>query len=479
MRGENRTSQERKMGNDFFGMAISRRHLLRTSACGFGYLALADLCARAATQSSAGGSESATGSALAPKAPHFKARAKRVIFLYMQGAPSHVDTFDYKPKLKADNGKSVDGKGSARKLLASPFKFARQGRSGLWLPDIFPNLGKHADDLCLLNSMYTDAAVHPQATVQLHTGTFRFVRPSMGAWVLYGLGSTNKALPGFLTINPAGGTQTYGSAFLPASYQGTKIEGVGGGKGGNQVANIENPKLTAQLQRKQLDLLASINREQLARDKVNPELEGVIESYELAFRMEGAVPEVMDLSTEKKETLAAYGIDEPGTDRFGRQCLLARRFAEKGVRFIELSIGNWDQHNNLKAQLTTNAHAIDKPIAALLADLKQRGMLQDTLVVWGGEFGRTPSAQGKDGRDHNNKGFSMWLAGGGVKGGYRHGATDEHGVEAVEKKMHINDLHATMLYLLGLDHTRLTYQYSGREIRLTDLAGVVANDIVA
>ena len=270
--------------------------------------------------------------------------------------------------------------------------------------------------------MYTDVAVHPQATTMLHTGNFRFVRPSMGAWVLYGLGTENQDLPGFLTINPAGGTPSYASAFLPASYQGTKIEGVGGGGGraedrpGSQVANIENPKLTAQLQRKQLDLLGAINREQLDTDKVNPELEGVIESYELAFRMEGAVPEVMDLSSEKKETLAAYGIDEEGTDRFGRQCLLARRFAEKGVRFIELGFGNWDQHSNLKAKLTTNAHAIDKPIAALLGDLKQRGMLKDTLVVWGGEFGRTPAAQGKDGRDHNNKGFSMWMAGGGVKG---------------------------------------------------------------
>jgi uncharacterized protein (DUF1501 family) len=291
-----------------------------------------------------------------------------------------------------------------------------------------------------------------------------------------------------LTINPAAGTQSYASAFLPASYQGTKIEGIGGSGGGrrgghgqrpSQVANIENPKLTAQLQRKQLDLLGAINREQLERDRVNAELEGVIESYELAFRMEGAVPEVMDLSSEKKETLAASGIDEEGTDRFGRQCLLARRFAEKGVRFIELGFGNWDQHSNLKAQLTTNAHAIDKPIAALLGDLKQRGMLRDTLVVWGGEFGRTPAAQGKDGRDHNNKGFSMWMAGGGVRGGQRYGATDEHGIAAVENKMRINDLHATMLFLLGLDHTRLTYQYSGREIRLTDLAGQVAKSIIA
>jgi hypothetical protein len=456
--------------NSNFSTSMSRRELLKAAACGIGYVALADLVAATAAAESS--------NSLAAKAPHFKASAKRVIFLYMQGAPSHVDTFDYKPKLQADDGKTVDGKKTGRKLMKSPFKFTRQGKSGLWFPEIFPNLATHADSMCLLNSMYTDAAVHPQASTQLHTGSFRFVRPSMGAWTLYGLGTENKDLPGFLTINPAGGSQNYASAFLPASYQGTKIDGVGRRKA-NSIANIDNPQLTQALQRKQLDLLGSLNHEQLARDKVNSDLEGVIESYELAFRMEGAVPEVMDLSHESKETLAAYGIDEKGTDSFGRQCLLARRFAEKGVRFIELGMGGWDQHSNLKNQLTTNAHAIDKPIAALLQDLKQRGMLKETLVVWGGEFGRTPAAQTADGRDHNNKGFSMWMAGGGVKGGYRHGATDEHGIAAVENKMHINDLHATMLYLLGLDHTKLTYPYSGREIRLTDLGGNVAKDLIA
>jgi hypothetical protein len=447
---------------------LCRRELLKTAACGFGFLALADMCARAAAADAA--------HPLAAKAPHFMPRAKRVIFLYMQGAPSHVDTFDYKPKLQADDGKTVDAKGKGRKLLKSPFKFSRSGKSGLWFPEILPNLAKHADDMCLLNSMYTDTAVHPQATVQLHTGNFRFPRPSMGAWTVYGLGTENTELPGFLAINPAGGAETYGSSFLPAAYQATRIEA---GVGKSQMANIDNPKLSQHLQRKQLDLLGELNRERLAHDKVNPGLEGVIESYELAFRMEGAVPEIMDLSTETEATLGAYGISEKGTDKFGRQCLLARRFAERGVRFIELGMGGWDQHNNLKAQLTTNAHAIDKPISALLHDLKQRGMLKDTLVVWGGEFGRTPAAQNSDGRDHNNKGFSMWMAGGGVRGGYRHGATDEHGIAAVDKKMHINDLHATMLSLLGLDHTRLTYPYSGREIRLTDLGGVVAKDVFA
>jgi hypothetical protein len=296
--------------------------------------------------------------------------------------------------------------------------------------------------------------------------------------VSYGLGTENSDLPGFIVINPGPGTAVYANAFLPAAYQGTRLDGIGP-KGGGRIANIGNPKLAIELQLKQLDLLGSLNRDRLDKDKVNPELEGLIESYELAFRMEGAVPSLMDLSSETQATQDAYGIGEKGTDNFGRQCLLARRFTGAGVRFVELVLGGWDHHNDLRARLTAMAHAIDKPIAALLQDLKERGLLKDTLVVWGGEFGRTPAAQKVDGRDHNANGFSMWMAGGGVKGGYRHGATDEHGISAVDKKMHINDLHATMLYLLGLDHTKLTYQYSGREFRLTDLAGKVAMDVVA
>ena len=396
--------------------------------------------------------------------------------MYMAGGPSHLDTFDYKPRLQID-----DGKASARnnqKFLKSPFKFQQHGQSGLWLPEIFPHLAKHADDLCLLNSMHTDAAVHGSATTQLHTGNFRFARPSMGSWVVYGLGTENTDLPGFISFNGAGGTSNYSSSFLPASFQGTRIESNAGGRNGN-LANIQNPQLAANLQRKQLDLLASVNAQQLAHDQVNPELEALIESYELAFRMQGAVPQVMDLSSESQATLNAYGIGNGPTDNFGRQCLLARKFVEAGVRFIELGRGDWDQHNNLKAKLKANAQSIDQPIAALITDLKQRGLLQDTLLVWGGEFGRTPAAQNGDGRNHNNQGFSMWMAGGGTKGGYVHGSTDEHGAEAVEKKMHINDLHATMLYLLGLDHRRLNYRYGGRDYRLTDLAGTVAMDVVA
>ena len=457
------------MINRLISGMLSRRDMLKTASCGIGYLALADLCARAATPDPA--------NLLGAKPPHFPPKAKRVIFMFMAGAPSHVDTFDYKPRLQTDNGKPAD-KGKGRKLLKSPFKFSQHGSSGLWFPDVLPNLAEHADDLCLLNSMYTDLPAHPNATLMMHTGNFRFIRPSMGAWTLYGLGTENTDLPGFVTLNgQGGGAQNYGSAFLPAAFQGTRIEGNDRRKGA--IANIENPKLSAELQRKQLDLLTTLNRERLEKDKVNPGLEGVIESYELAFRMEGAIPQVMDIEKETEATHKAYGIGIKGTANFGKQCLLARRFAEAGVRFIEVGTGGWDQHNDLKAKLTTNCHSIDKPIAALLADLKQRDMLKDTLVVWGGEFGRTPGAQNNDGRDHNAAGFSMWMAGGGVKGGYRHGATDEHGVAAVEKKMHINDLHATMLHLLGLDHEKLTYQYSGRAIRLTDLGGVVAKDIIA
>lgn len=451
---------------------LSRREVLKSTACGFGYLALADLCSQARGEEGP----------LSPKTPHFTPKAKRVIFMFMQGGPSHVDTFDYKPQLATDNGKSDPSpRGKGRKLLKSPFAFAQHGQSGLWLSELFPNLAKHADDLCLLNSMHTDVPNHPQAAVQMHTGNFQFVRPSMGAWVLYGLGTENQEIPGFITINPVarvGGAQNYGSAFLPAAYQGTRIGGEGEQLARARIANITNPDSESKAQREQLRFLQSLNRERLQEDKVNHELEGVIESYELAFRMQGAVPRLMDVSQEPASVHAAYGIGTGPTDGFGRQCLLARRFAEAGVRFIELSFPGWDQHNQLQARLTANSRGIDQPIAALIADLKQRDMLKDTLLVWGGEFGRTPSAQNNDGRDHNATGFSMWMAGGGVKGGLRYGATDEYGVTAVENQVHIHDMHATMLHLLGLHHEKLTYRYSGRDFKLTDLSGNVVTEIV-
>jgi hypothetical protein len=459
---------------------FTRRHLLQSTSCGFGYLALSSLLGAWQPAAALGASEA---NPLAPKKPHFTPKAKRVIFMFMQGAPSHVDTFDYKPQLEKDNGKKVSGRGGkSRALLKSPFKFHKSGESGLPISEIFPNLAKQADDLCLLNSLHCDLPNHPQASLQTHTGSFQFVRPSMGAWVLYGLGSDNQELPGFITINPIariGGAQNYGSSFLPAAFQGTPIGGEGKDLRGASLPNIANQELSKEAQRRDLDLVQALNREKLEQDQVNAPLEGIIESYELAFRMQSAIPKVMDTKDETQATLDAYGVDARSTANFGRQCLLARRFAEAGVRFIEIAMGGWDQHNNLKAKLTQNATAIDQPIAALLADLKQRDLLKDTLIIWGGEFGRTPGAQSQDGRDHNATGYSMWMAGGGVKGGMRYGATDEHGISAEEDRMHVHDLHATTLHLLGLDHTRLTYRYSGRDFRLTDVHGNVATKILA
>jgi Protein of unknown function (DUF1501) len=456
---------------------ISRRAALKSTAAGFGYLAFAGLSTMAAERSNP----------LAPKKTHFPARAKHVIFLCMEGAPSHVDTFDYKPKLATDNGKSMPGARTFAKLLASPWKFKQSGQSGLWLSELFPNLAGRADELCLLRGMHTDVPAHPQAFLQMHTGIFQFKRPSMGAWTFYGLGTENENLPGFITVRPPlqnGGPSNYGSAFLPAIYQGTPIggggfgAGAGGGANVNNVSNIRS-KLTPDDQRLQLDLVQALNRGELEREPFHAEVEGTIQSFELAFRMQKDLPTVMDLANESAATKALYGIGEQATDGFGQQCLQARRFVEAGVRFVEITSGQWDHHQNLKTALGNKAASIDKPVAGLLKDLKTRGLLQDTLVIWGGEFGRTPYAQRDDGRDHNHKGFTMWLAGGGVKGGFSYGSTDDYGYEAVEGKIHIHDWHATILHLLGLDHEKLTYRYAGRDMRLTDVKGHVVKDIIA
>ncbi|MBX7209966.1 MAG: DUF1501 domain-containing protein [Verrucomicrobiaceae bacterium] len=446
----------------------TRRDLLKHTGGGFGYVAFAALA------------HSESGSPLAVKQPHFAARAKRVIFLCMRGAPSHVDTFDHKPKLTEADGK--DGRAPGTKLHGSQWKFSPQGKSGLPVSELFPHLSKHADELCLINSMHTDLPAHPQAFLKLHTGNSQFVRPSLGAWTLYGLGTTNENLPGFVTITPPtlfGGAQNYGSAFLPAIYQGTRV-GVDARPIVNaRVRNIA-PPVGDEAQRKEIDLVQALDREKLARDRFNPEVEGAIESFELAFKMQSEMPKVMDISKESKQTFDAYGIGEGrATDDFGRKCLLARRMAEAGVRFVEVTHSDWDHHFKISKDLPVACEAVDQPIAALLADLQSRGMLKDTLVVWSGEFGRTPHGQGADGRDHNNKGFTAWMAGGGVRGGLRHGSTDELGYEAVEDRMHIHDLHATILHLLGLDHERLTYRYAGRDFRLTDVKGVVAKKILA
>lgn len=445
-------------------------------SAGFGYLAFAGLC-----QSAAQGSSSSNP--LAPRQPHFSPRAKRVIFLCMQGGPSHVDTFDYKPALKRDHGKNGKYGGA---LLKSPWEFRQRGESGLWISDLFPNVAEQADELTLIRSMQCDQPVHPGAMTQMHTGTAQFIRPSLGAWTLYGLGTENESLPGFVSLNPpSGSSRNFGSSFLPAIYGGTQV-----GRGGRAarttrsgsvetVPDIRNPSLTKLQQRSQLDLIQSLNREKLKRDQYQPAVDGVIESFELAFRMQDAMPNLMDLSQETEATMQLYGADAGPTESFGKQCLLARRFVESGVRFVEVTHGNWDQHANLSVDHLARAEACDKPIAGLLLDLKQRDLLKDTLVIWGGEFGRTPAAQGGDGRNHNNRGYTTWMAGGGVKGGFSYGATDEHGYEAVENKCHIHDWHATILHLLGLDHEQLTYRYAGRDFRLTDVHGVVAKDIIA
>jgi hypothetical protein len=447
--------------------------MLQTAACGFGYLALTDLLARAYGEETPAqpAEQHHYESPLKVRPPHFPAKAKRVIFLFMQGAPSHVDTFDYKPELIASDGKKVGG----RSILAPQWKFKPHGKSGLYISELFPNVAEHADQLCLMNSMFIDNPAHPQATIQLHTGSARFVRPSMGSWIVYGLGTQNQNLPGFITINPpaaVGGAQNYGSGFLPAAFEGTAISGNAGA-----MPNI-SPAVATSLQRKQIDLVQSMNRDMLRRSGDNPQIEGIIESFELGFRMQSTVPDVMEIDKETKKTQEMYGIGETETDTFGRQCLMARRFAEAGVRFIEIAHTGWDQHTGLQAKHAANAKAVDKPIAGLLADLKQRKMLDDTLVVWGGEFGRTPTAQNRDGRDHNNRGYTMWLAGGGVKGGIRYGATDELGARAETDKVHVHDLHATILHLLGLDHERLTYRYAGRDFRLTETFGNVVKQII-
>lgn len=461
---------------------VSRRDALKSAGLGFGYLAFAGLSTWAAEKDNP----------LAPKLTHFTPRAKRVIFLCMEGAPSHVDTFDYKPKLTTDDGKPMRGARFGGKLLASPWKFTQHGKGGLWISELFPELAKHADELCLLRGMHTDVPAHSQAFLQMHTGVFQFKRPSMGAWTYYGLGTDNENLPGFITVSPPlqnGGAANYGSAFLPAVYQGTPIRtgfgGFGGGGppgrpggGGGSVSNIRNPQQSSEAQRAQLDFIQSLNREMLEREPHNPGVEGAIESFELAFRMQKDLPKLMDISNEAAATRSLYGIGEQATEGFGRQCLLARRFVEAGVRFVEITSGQWDHHRDLKNALGNKARSIDKPIAGLLQDLKTRGLLKDTLVLWGGEFGRTPYAQGTDGRDHNNKGFTTWMAGGGVKGGFSYGATDDYGYEAVENKMHIHDWHASILHLLGLDHERLTYRYAGRDMRLTDVKGKVVKEII-
>lgn len=465
-------------------LTISRRQLLLQSAVGFGHLALASLLAET--------SQANTIDPLAPRAPHFPARAKRIIFLFMKGGPSQVDTFDPKPLLDRDHGKPLPFAkprvqfAPTGNLLRSPWKFKQYGQGGLWASELFPQVATCLDDVCMIHSLHGSNAAHGGALLKLHTGSDNFVRPSMGSWITYGLGSENRNLPGFITICPTlahGGVNNWGSAFLPAAYQGTPLGNASIPADQSRVSYIRNKTWTPEVQQQQLRQLQEINQEHLRQTGPDLALEGRINSFELAFRMQTEMPEAENLAGETEATRKQYGIDDPITANFGRQCLLARRFAERGVRFVQVthsdSAVQWDQHGDLRRDHAKNAREVDRPIAGLLQDLKSRGLLRDTLVLWGGEFGRTPTAQGTDGRDHNPDGFTMWLAGGGVKGGYRHGSTDDYGFYAAENKVHLHDLHATILHLLGLDHEKLTYRHAGRDFRLTDVHGKVVKEILA
>lgn len=450
---------------------LSRRTVLRSSGAGFGYLALAGLLGQDALKSRA---HAAVEHPLAPRAPVLPARAKRIIFVFMEGAMSQHDTFEYKPEIIRANGKSGPGGGT---VTASKFRFSQHGETGSWFSELLPNLARHADKMCWLRGLHTDTPAHPQAVVQLHTGSANaaLTRPSMGAWLLYGLGTDNQDLPGYVTINPPpnfGGAVNYGSAFLPAHFQGTRITDQG------YLPNLKASSASL-LQRKQLDLIQDMNRDYARKSGAPDPVDGIIASYELGFRMQDKVPELLDISREPEYIRDAYGIKDGAAGGFARQCLMARRLSEAGVRFVEICQGGWDHHNNLHKGLLDRTASIDQPVAALLDDLEARGLLHETLVLFGSEFGRLPTAQGPDGRDHNITGYPMFMIGAGVKKGFTYGGTDELGIRAVQGRMHTNDLHATLLALLGLDHERLTYRYAGRDFRLTDVAGEVVTDIFA
>ena len=464
------------------GGQISRREMLRGSAGGFAGLALAALLAE---EAAAG----ARATPLAPRWPHYPARAKRVIFLFMHGGPSQVDTFDYKPLLARDHGKPLPFakprvvSSQTGNLLKSPWKFQQHGQSGAWVSELFPHTAGVADELCFIHSMHGSNSRHGGALLELHTGSDTFVRPSMGSWITYGLGTENQELPGFITICPTlthGAENNYSSAFLPAAFQGTPLGNASIAADRARIPFIENDQTLRSGQRLELDLLRQMDQERMAVTGPDSALEGRIDSFELAFRMQAAAPRLQDISDEAPSTLELYGLNDPKTKNFGRQCLMARRFAESGVRFVQVSHSyKWDQHENLRRDHANNALEVDKPIAGLIRDLKARGLLDDTLVLWGGEFGRTPTAQGDNGRDHNPHGYTMWLAGGGVKPGIPYGRTDDYGYYSVENKVHLHDLHATLLHLLGLDHTQLTYRYAGRNFRLTDVHGEIVRGILA
>ena len=462
--------------------SLSRRDWLRNSACGFGALAFNGIAHQAAL---------AAGNPLAASTTMHPARAKRVIFVFMQGGPSHVDTFDYKPELDRHHEKKATfnnprtRKVEDHTVMKSLWDYQQYGESGRQVSSLFPETAKHVDDLCFLHGMHTEGVAHGPATLFLHTGATNLIRPSVGSWISYGLGTENESLPAFVTINPPankGGPRNYSNAFLPAIHQGTVLGQPGNRNAEPRLQNLASP-LDPDARQRQYGFLDQLNRLQ-AKGGTDPNLEGAINSFELAWKMQSAADGLVDLEKESTETLGLYGIGEKATDSFGRQCLAARQLAEAGVRYIQVSHCDngsnpvWDQHSNMPKHESLSLE-VDRPIAGLLSDLKRRGLLEDTLVWWGGEFGRTPFTQNKNGRDHNPRGFTSWLAGGGVKAGYAHGATDDLGFAAVEGKVHMHDLHATILHLLGMDHEHLTYRYAGRDFRLTDVFGRVVNEILA
>ena len=463
---------------------ITRRTALQLTGCGFGALA-----AQAMAGDAAAADELIT---------HIAPRAKRIIFLFMQGGVSHVDSFDYKPTLaKIDGNKQgfddarqlakTGKRGTQHRIMKSLWQFQQYGDSGRWVSELFPETAQHVDKLCFLHGMHTEGVAHGPSTLFLHCGSTNFIRPSFGSWVLYGLGTENTNLPGFVSIAPSvgnGGPRNYGSAFLPAKFQGTSIGGTGKEK--LEIESLQRSDLSRAEQQSQFRLLQELNQTQISRRGLrDSEFEALVDSYDLAWRMQGIAPEIMNIESESAATQSLYGIDRPETKSYGQKCLLARRLCEAGVRFIQVNYGDnsanpaWDQHSNLPKH-ADHAAAVDRPIAGLLADLAQRGLLEDTIVWWGGEFGRTPYAQENGtGRDHNPGGFTVWLAGGGLKAGYAHGETDELGFRAIQGKVHMHDLHATLLYALGLDHERLTFKHAGRDFRLTDVYGRVVKEIFA
>lgn len=456
---------------------MNRRHFLRSTACGFGSLALNTMLARSV-------------------APPFTPKAKRVIFLFMAGGPSQHDLFDYKPRLAKSHGERVGitslprgiPVGTDKFLTLGPVaSFAPRGQSGMVISDLMPHLHRITDDICLLRGMQVDNPAHDLASLQFHTGSFNDVRPSMGAWASYGLGSENQNLPSFISIQAGSDVRTYGSAFLPAAHQGTVIGSVPTDLKTPAIRFLNDPTAPATSQRPEMDFVQRMNRRLLARSEQDAQMEGMIQSFELAFRMQAETPKLVDLSRESKATLDLYGVGSELTDKSARACLLARRLSEAGVRFVQVTLDGWDHHGDIRGALPKSAAKADRPCAALVQDLKARGLLDDTLVIWSGEFGRTPWSQDlsgtapieKHGREHQPESFCAWLAGGGVRGGMVHGETDEFGYQTVNGRVHIHDLHATVLHLLGFDHERLTHRHAGRDYRLTDVYGEVVRDIIA